>query len=90
MSVFVLFAPFHVHLHIYYWHKVKHIPFMNFTWDFGTLRIKSYETFKTFVINFDKNNIVTSNIMRKRKSMHKLTKGCNCTKKITHKILKIQ
>ena len=42
---------------IYYWHKVKHIPFVNFTWDFGTLRIKSYETFQNFVINFDKNNI---------------------------------
>ena len=37
--------------------KLKHIPSVNFTWDFGTLRIKSYETFQNFVINFDNNNI---------------------------------
>ena len=42
---------------IYYWHKVKHIPFVNFTLDFGTLTIKSFETFQNFVINFDKYNI---------------------------------
>ena len=34
---------------VYFWHKVKHIPFVNFTWDFGTIRIKSFETFQNYV-----------------------------------------
>ena len=42
---------------IYFWHKGKHIPFVNFTWDFGILRIKSFEAFQNIVMNFDKNNI---------------------------------
>ena len=42
---------------IYYWHKVKHIPFVNFAWDFGTLTIKSFDTFQDFIIHFGKKTI---------------------------------
>ena len=48
------------------------------------LRIKSFETFQNFVINFDKNNIQQFN---EEKIIN--AKGCNCTKKIIHKIVKI-
>ena len=41
---------FHFEENIYYWHKVKHIPFDNTTYDLGTVRTENFERYQTFIV----------------------------------------
>ena len=39
-----------IYIYIYYWHKVKHIPFVNITKVLGTLRTKTFERCQNLIV----------------------------------------
>ena len=49
-----------VYRYIYYWHKVKHIPFVNTTEVLGTLRTKTFERYRILIVENNKIRIPAS------------------------------